>query len=328
MGTDLVRRIATIGTAAAAGALGVAAGAQVVRSVWSRQDEPHLDPATVGLGLGGLALAGSSIALLRRAPSAAVPRALLQVAGGGALGVSGAIIAGTLLNTAALHRSPTGSQGVTGRGTIDDPVQVGAAADAVEGVRRIAGGTGPILIAVPGTGSGRLEGSLRPIAEQLAERGDAPSVVTVGYPSTVAEGAQRFFGAVRSGEDTLDATLRAARAQAGERPVYLVAESQGSWIVAEAAHRRKGLIERADRALLFSAPGFAGVDDALPADATRYRAFEHDDDIVPATVWGVRARHLGAIPKMLSGGEHPHDYARHARDAAAFLDQGRWRLDD
>lgn len=202
-------------------------------------------------------------------------------------------------------------------------------------------GTGPILLAVPGTLGGYYQTSMRATARAFARQAHGSvSIAAIPYPNGVLECVTR---ALRIGigpdENVLAHVIKKLRAAAPHRPILLAGESQGAWLIADTLRQDPSLAAAVTRVVLMAKPGFVRMPDSigsarlgasmLPASVSGVEGileFRHTDDIVPALFRRLGPHVLkGYVDSLLSGhgfAYEPHHYDWHGEDAARYLLEG------
>lgn len=202
------------------------------------------------------------------------------------------------------------------------------------------GESGPILLCMPGTCSGPFQSTVLEVVRAMRAQYDgALSVASIPYPNMVPDVVTRFLGIGTSVDQSILAlVIRRLHAAAPQRPILIVSESQGSWVVAHDLRSDPSLAAAVTRVASFSRPGFATLPPAigqarsaqhlLPGESG-IQDWRHTDDIVPALFGGlgieVLKGYFVGIEHALQGGEfgyQPHHYEAHAAEAARWLLQG------
>ena len=248
--------------------------------------------------------------------------------------------------------SPRGVSGVATHTLINDHVQPGSTssigattshtpreqADRI--LATILNAEGPIVLCMPGTLGPAWQSSIYETARLMAHEneGKGPmTFVSIPYNNSVFDVVKR---ALRIGTNpqrsTLALVLEGIRKYGKRRPVYLIGESQGSWVIAHDLQNPR-LARVVTRAVLFAKPGFQKAPDAVGPTSTGSRArtatgileIRHTDDIVPSLF-----RNLGsdvingyvlALRRFAATRDFeytPHHYDAHAADGARFLLHG------
>ncbi len=235
---------------------------------------------------------------------------------------------------------------------IDDRIEPGATSSAgiVSGrtpreqadriLATILNATGPIVLCMPGTLGPAWQSSIYETARLIAHEraGAGPiTIVSIPYKNRVADAVKR---AIRIGTDpsesTLALVLQGIEQYGNGRPVYLLGESQGSWVIAHDLQDPK-LARVVTRVVMYAKPGIQRSPAAVGAQATGKGArssnqileIRHTDDIVPSlfSKIGMDVIHGYALAFRRLFATHdfeytPHHYDAHAADGAAFLLHG------
>lgn len=197
---------------------------------------------------------------------------------------------------------------------------------------------GPIVLVVPGTNGRPYEHANYETVHSLLKHINGPAVVTnIPYDNSVIKAVQRFFHInVSNGSSIIGFVLEGINKYAPHRPVYVVGESQGSWVIADEL-RNKRLAAMVKRVVFFSTPGFVKVPSAV-GDAIKgadnadsgVLKINHTDDIVPGLLFNLNIKRvtsiLGTVLNGLGGGDFdytPHYYDQDGAAAGAFLATGR-----
>ncbi len=189
-------------------------------------------------------------------------------------------------------------------------------------------GDGPIYIAVTGTGGASYDHAVLSTLQEVARQGSggAATVVSLPYANGVADIGRRTLGLSGSGRDeALAIVLRELARRAPHRPVYVVAQSQGSWLVSQVLRDDPDAARAVTRAVLFSRPALAPSVDAWVAAGTLLEV-NHVDDIVtgvPTALNREMLRSFAASTMDWMRGQRfsylPHRYEPDAALAARFL---------
>jgi hypothetical protein len=200
-------------------------------------------------------------------------------------------------------------------------------------------GSGPIVLGVAGTIGNAWEHAVLTTARSImAQWHGAISFASIPYHNGVFDNVKRFFGAESDpDQNVLAMVIDGLRRNAPGRPILIVSESQGSWMVAKTLEDPV-LAGAVTRAMLFSTPGFqrqpTGVGQAAAGAATLpgptgVATIEHVDDIVPSLFSRLGGAVLHGYVQAFSGWLHthdfqyvPHHYEAHGDAAAAWLLRG------
>lgn len=200
---------------------------------------------------------------------------------------------------------------------------------------------GPILLCMPGTLGGSYQHAMFSTAQAaIRQHGGAIAVASIPYPNSIVDAVTRFFGAnSQADQSPLALVIRGLKRNAPHRPILLVGESQGSWVIAQNL-RDPELAGAITRVVLFSKPGFVRAPTAVGQAAEGAGLLpgtpgviqiRHDDDIVPALIGGiVRPKvvggFVGPLRNLVRTGEYhypPHDYSADGEAAARYLLTGQ-----
>lgn len=199
------------------------------------------------------------------------------------------------------------------------------------------GQSGPILLCMPGTASGPFQSTILAVVKAMRAQLSGPmSIASIPYPNGVLDVITRFLG-IGSGVDQsiLALVIRRLHKYAPNRPILIVSESQGSWVVAHDLRTDPTLAAAVTRVASFSRPDFAHLPDAVgQAHAGRnllpgspgIQDWVHTDDIVPALFnrlgpQVLQGYAIGLAHRMHGGefGYAPHHYEAHGAEAARWL---------
>jgi hypothetical protein len=202
-------------------------------------------------------------------------------------------------------------------------------------------GTGPILLAVPGTLGGLYQTSMLATTRAFARMAKGSvSNAAIPYPNGVLECVTRYFRiGISPDQNVLAHVIKKLREAAPHRPILLAGESQGAWLIADTLHQDPSLAAAVTRVVLMAKPGFvempASIGTArlgasmLPANVSGVEGileFRHTDDIVPALFRRLGPHVLkGYVDSLLAGRGfeyNPHHYDWHDEEAARFLLDG------
>jgi hypothetical protein len=219
---------------------------------------------------------------------------------------------------------------------VPDPVlislkTVGAA------VAQLEQGSQPVVIVVPGTGADALTSTTLAVAGDLDQHlGTPANIGVIEYPSTIPNLFKRFTGISQAGDAVLDATLRKLGADHVNKPVYLLSESQGSWLAADVLRTDPQAVSTVTRAVMYSKPGFAKLpippagsaqDDGL---ADKLVQITHDDDMIPGLFNRISLARIEGLRHIANSFVHghgfeytPHHYIADADLATQFLLNGQ-----
>jgi hypothetical protein len=208
-------------------------------------------------------------------------------------------------------------------------------------VAKLLEGTGPILLAVPGTLGGYYQTSMLATSRAFARLAKGSvSIAAIPYPNGVLECVTRALKiGISPDQNVLALVIKKLRDAAPHRPILLAGESQGAWLIADTLREDPSLAAAVTRVVLMAKPGFVHMPESigtarlgasmLPANVSGVDGileFRHTDDIVPALFRRLGPHVLkGYVDSLLAGRGfeyNPHHYDWHGEEAARYLLEG------